>query len=521
MSNHSGMIKFGPYYMHGDEKYFVVGGEVLKPDMSEVGPNISRKIKALHNFYLSTFFQPLFYSPTDNKDQRNMSDLREMTKDYFENRYPPSDFSDDYLNLNPDNFLINLEKNIKDTNKFLQYATYNNALNVLKQNRKTLFAYSENINNVLQLFSMENMQFNENLLLNYKKNLDNSHELFKEKTKQYKSIVEEKFNVSNKFYDNNIDKYETAYDVIYIYSYIQAIFEQVDENLRSLKNTIKDKEKILKAEENFKFKGLIEELSQKEYHDPESFNSINKTRALLFFNKYIDEEISKELGGRIIKKYNKIRSIDQIKAYEINIEECAYTERLQNKENIIFYGVYSDFYPNIMFEPPENLTIENYHHGKDVVFATNCECPSKSEVYKLEWYVIDDMNNLTKQNNLTSQVGGLYKDKISKAEKIFVNYPSTRHLKYLSETYRTVLLNIIENGTYDKSIKELWERSTKSRSRIYMIESTFERYYNKIYPDATVNLRQYDTYLYYHLDLFMMDSMFELLYMPWSSTLSP
>ena len=141
-SEYKGNMLFGPYLVD-DKRYFYYEGEVVNQNLKSVN---RPQVEGLHNFYMKTYTDPLFYSPAAEDQQMNLSGFKRFEQDKILTRGCGLDYE-----VIPQQYLNELSQNYKSTNQFYRYASVENAQDLVEQNRQTVNGYSGMVSQFLEV----------------------------------------------------------------------------------------------------------------------------------------------------------------------------------------------------------------------------------------------------------------------------------------------------------------------------------------------------------------------------------
>ena len=141
-SEYKGNMLFGPYLVD-DKRYFYYEGEVVNQNLKSVN---RPQVEGLHNFYMKTYTDPLFYSPAAEDQQMNLSGFKRFEQDKILSKHCGLDYE-----VIPQQYFNELGKNYESTNQFYRYASVQNAQDLIEQNRQTVNGYSGMVSQFLNL----------------------------------------------------------------------------------------------------------------------------------------------------------------------------------------------------------------------------------------------------------------------------------------------------------------------------------------------------------------------------------
>lgn len=422
----NGNILYGPYQID-DESYFYYWGNVLNEDFEKVE---NTDVENLHNLYMKTYLDPLFYSPGP-KDEFDFSGFMNFSKNQFLTKKCGL-----HYDVFPDQYLEELEVNKKITDEFFEHPSLENAGKLLDQNRDTLSRYVDGIN-----------EFGQALKKNVTENrcFESDQDL---KRSNYFFITPERF--------------EITYPLLVNYT------KALNDNSRALMEDIRRRREILTGggipslPSTTKPEGLS--LSEVSWEGTET--AIDKKEAVESTNERRKKEyeifnLKEEFGADGLKLINK----DEVKQFKMKLN-CI-------KNSSLVYGVEKDIYPNI-FLATKPRDIE--YNSTSLNFFASCRCPYSEET-RLDWYMLNDLyEDVSKEKAGNSQQRDT---RIGEIEHVFLKYPGTETAEKLSSAYYRELVENIKSDRFDETISVLWSRSQKEKTKIHRFRETFDDFYNK------------------------------------------
>ena len=507
-------LLYGPYLVD-ESKYYYQKGQVLN---NRLKPVSNTKVEGLHNFYLKTYLDPLFYSPTNSKDL-NLSDFEK-----FEEQKILSEYCGLEYDLIPGIYFENLEQNQKTTERFLKYASERNADRVLSQNLNTTESYSEYVTNFIDLINRD----------------VSGNECFANDTENYGLAKATRTPV----------QYRLDSQVLLNYS------SMANDNIEALVGEIEYREKILKSENetnltigrlelenySYSYESVFGPQKAKEEMNERRIDEITSLAEATDEDAYEEtqedednqeeqthkhgeeththedektpDDTEKEVSGPVELTLNQWRDVRLVE--EVPVQYDLKPSCLE-RNSIPVYGWDKNIYPNIML-------------GEDTLFKdrpkylrelfTLSRCPYV-ELTRLNWYVTDGLYRDISQEPINTNYEGPRSIQVTEAERIFLEDPGDETLSQLSKVYKMALKDNLNSDKFSQELPIFWRRSLQESSRLHKFEPTYDDFYNdkhmrvwdKYFPqpgprsDASV----YNNFL-------LLESTYALTFMTWSDS---
>ena len=450
MVEYNGTILFGPYHIDDpDEGFYILEGNVYDSKLREV---TNDKVIFLHNFYLYTRSNPLFYSPYDDIEQINFTKFENFSEEQY-----LSVSCNQTLENYPKEYYKELTKNILATDEFLENPSTYNAYALIEQNEITFNAYSLGLNNIIDGFvnpTIENSSCSDN--------------------------VEYEFTTNYGFFIPYTDK------KIYVDN-ILSILDQFNQNTKNLNEEIQYRKKVLSGEKDFIYPKLI--LSKTHEEKLNDYYSREMAIDLLELRSINDVAMREGLDSQqeiTNETYESRLNVADINISKIQFPDVKEEELYLFELNLIcfpfdkglVYGIDKDIYPNIFLATYFDKSLDN--------LLSICACPYVAQT-SLHWELIYDMFQRIGNQPISDYFSEPQDQELAEtvnhmnaAEEDFLNYPSQDNLQFLSQTYRKVYFEHLEKGVYNENLEEIWKRHILIDSKIYLYKKTFDRYYKNL-----------------------------------------
>jgi len=144
-ADYEGSLIFGPYYVQ-ENSYYYHRDRVLNKNLETVS---KPEVEGLHNFYLKTYLDPLFYAPKDS-GASNLSKFDRFEQDKILAKHCGLEYD-----LIPGDYFEDLEENHEATERFLTNASSKNAENLIAKNTEATASYSKYINRFINLIDRD------------------------------------------------------------------------------------------------------------------------------------------------------------------------------------------------------------------------------------------------------------------------------------------------------------------------------------------------------------------------------
>lgn len=548
-SNNDGNIVYGPYHVEG-EKYYYYDGSVLD---SEFSSTTKPEVKGLHNFYLKTYTDPLFYSPAESDSAYNFSSVNAAETGKLLTQECGLEYD-----VVPEKYHSNLSKNVEVTEQFLEHASLENANNLIEQNKQTTSSYSDMVGNYVDLLSKdlsdnscfgedaeysglnvetptpEQIKINDEVLINvFRMANENSEQLNRDIESRSQLLDGAPLNLTSP----NVTLDESTSPAQVDYTPEEAVEEM---NIRRAyeKHTLGT---TTQYDEDYGLEDGDEEpvgddpnADEFEDDDSETVNyteddeSVNYTEDSQSGQTYEDTVDTGDETG-IDENYNtfQVESLDNRTRENLKtVSEVPRAYDLKSacvsESTVPVYGWDKNVYPNIISGKELEFSSSAY---VDEQIAPNifssCNCPNAG-LTRLSWYVVDGAYEEIEGDRLFTQFEGEIADKIQTAENVFLTDPGQEKADQLGDTYHAGLVDNLEKNRYSSDIPEVWERSTRQRSKLEKLERSYDDFYNERHMDiwrSYFNIeegekvpRQQYNYFFTTESLYMMDIM------PWSDS---
>ena len=468
----NGSIVYGPYLIN-DTRYFVHGNRVLDENLK---PSDKQRVKRLHNFYLKTYLDPLFYSPEEpGKDL----DLDGFEK--FESQKILTDRCGLEYDLIPQKYFESLEKNHRATEKFIKKASRENAENLMQKNRESIKAYSEYIGNFTQVLT---------------KNVS-GNKCFRNGSIENSVIV-----------TLTPGKHQIKTETLLNYT------RMANENAEKLVKDLRDREKLLTSSKKL---NITYNVKIPSFYGEADFDW-NETET----RRIINERRTREYSSKNLEKTGMdLITVDKVNKFLMQ-PVCLENQTLE------ITGTRKDVYPNIITR--DRVFSESHQFdGLFENFFSVSKCPYVEET-RLNWYVMDGIQEKLNKGLVSEEYSGTDENRLESAENIFIQEPDQRHFKELSDTYNQILRKNLAQDKYSDSLGDIWRRGTQSKSKIDQFKDTYNDFYNNYHmkvwqsywptpvsENGTVPRRnKFRPSKYF--SFILMESEYPLTFMTWSSS---
>ena len=489
IAEYRGETIYGPYHIE-NRKYFYHDGDILGPDLKE---RTSKDARRLHSFYMENYFDPIFYSPTSN---RNQSDLSGFEK-YEEDKVLTERCGLEYDTI-PSGYLESLGNNMRTTDSFFSHASVENAEALINSNRRTLNGYLDYISS-----------FTTNLNLNLSQN-----ECFTDSISQEGVSLVTRTPSSSKINRQTLADYASM----------------ANQNALMLDREISSREALLDNSTGFEIERYNHSFVNRSYsydvfmNQSEAFMDFNDRRR----NEVVELDETQEGAITPDDGTGEEESTGQDQP-DLNLSEEQKEEvRLLEKDprgyeidtyctindTDFVYGEQMNIYPNII-SGVEKRYKNNEPYLKD--FYTACRCPYV-EISRLNWYVVDEFNKYLDSESYS----GPSADKVEAAERNFRNYPGQDSMRQVSDSYDEAVRESLRNGEINRELPEMWRMSRQQESKLHKFRSAYDDFYNDYHMEVWKDYfplegdRNYSAAQYYYF--FLMGSEYPMHFMTWSDS---
>jgi len=422
LSDYQGSILYGPYRDDKFDVYYVNGDLVLDDSFSVVEKPY---IMGLHKFYLKALLEPIFFSPFDSEDEIDFKVFKNFSQDQFLARECGLE-----MDIYPVRFMEELTINHRFTMLFFEYPSYETALSLLLQNEKTVDAYLEGVNGLIDSLQID----------------------LSSATCNPQSELED--------YDRMNYMFGTAHSNHTItYNLIVDNVKRYNNNAMFIEHELSKRKSILRGDKIYELPSVNVDPDYEGSYDIDDIVKNETIRRL--YNAFFTEDNTTYF----------ISEDDPISLYEVDLN-CF------SDEPGLLYGVDKDLYPNVMLACRADLKNEYYKRGSFDSPFTSCTCPYVEEL-RLYWYLIDDMVSKVQVDKLSDRFVEYDSELLKSAEDLFLEYPSQRNVEYLGSVYKSTLYGLLRDDKFHPIIPELIRRSTQIDSKIYLFKKTFDDYYNE------------------------------------------
>lgn len=508
---YQGSIIYGPYLVNG-EKFYYHNDNVLNERLRKVQ---NKEAESLHNFYLQTYLDPLFYSPTDGEN----FDLSGFEK--FENQKILAEYCGLNYDLIPQEFFNEVERNHKVTESFLTHASRQNAMKLQSQNLNTTKAYSDYVSDFINLTNRDvsdNKCFNDDSInsgmakatrtpVQYRIDsgtILNHSEMANNNVKELLKDVEERNDILSSEREFKLEVNSvTLENRSYVYENMMTPSEAKEEmNARRVSELT---ELSMMAEEH------DEEEDSHTHEGSESSHTHGEETHTHEEENSQDSKTTATEKKLTLEQWNELRLVDEIPT-KYDVEPICL-----EKDTVPIYGWDKNVYPNIILAQ-EGLYSMNPGYVKD--FFSLSRCPYV-EITRLNWYVNDGLYREIEDSNMSESYNGPNKSTVERAEQLYLENPGDETLSQLSSGYRMALVKSLEKGRYDSELPQLWKRTTQEKSKLHKFETTYDDFYSKehmevwddYFANPGPNARQsvYNNFL-------LLESIYGLTFMTWSDS---
>lgn len=442
-AEHEGKMVFGPYLIE-DRRYYYSEGKVLNNNLSSVN---RPEVIGLHNFYLKTYLDPIFYSPGENF---NLSGFDRFEEDKV--LVGPCGLEYDVV---PQDYFDDLEVNKEETEAFFRHASMQNAEDLVKQNRETIDGYAGMVGGFVDLINKD-----------VEKN-----DCFVDVRGEGDGIALSTYTPVN---------YGITDEVLVNYS------RMANENARVALSQVESRERILQGE--------------KSYSIEKTNRSVNSEVVGNHSLKYNSTEALEEFNSRRLDEYtdlfNQSSVSENVSEEKLELNDFADEKKVREKARLAdkapkkfdirsyclggdftpVYGWDKDVYPNII--SGESLVQDSEESSNLKDFFTVCRCPYV-EITRLKWHVMSDQYQGVSENRLSRNYTGLNKKAVSEAEASFLRDPGELTFSNLSESYESSLRENLRRGHFDSSMPLMWRRNIQQESRIHRFEEAYDDFWNE------------------------------------------
>lgn len=368
------------------------------------------------DFFLLTYIKPIFFTPTDYDGQVNFSKFDDLSDIKFFKDYTKK--TGHKIDIYPGDFLREYEINNDMTKIFLSKPTYENAVKLSSQQKKTLAAYSVDLGNFI-------------------KSIDDSQDyLFMMRNGQILTKVQ-----------------------------LKQMLTEMNDNLAYILAQIQIRDEVLNGTMGYSLPDVKRpELSEFETFAPNGVISKSTAKALYSLYTYYADDKDKTY------KDSLTYSEDNFKLYKINLY-C------WEKDSGYVYGIDENVYPNVLLAERGMIKFDYEHLLEWDNGFTSCTCPFTDEE-RLNWYLVDDMvkkiskrkinsvseyeqfflDNPTQKNlELLAQVyrSQLYQDmKDSKKDNLAILWKRMNQIETKTYLYNTVMDDIDWNAHFAPFVVE-------------------------------------------------------------------
>jgi len=521
-SNKDGKILYGPYHVEG-EKYYYYDGSVLDSQFSTTN---KPEVKGLHNFYLKTYTDPLFYSPAENESAYNFSGINAAEKGKLLTQECDLEYD-----LVPEKYHNNLSENVERTEEFFEHASLENANELIQQNKQTTSSYSDMVGNYVDLLSKDlsdnkcfsedaeynglnvqtptpnQVKINDEVLINlFRMANQNSEKLTAEIDSRRTILSGENSNLESKEVSrSNQTTVRADYTPQEAMSEMnkRRIYEKTNVWTPSMTNqsrygenlTMNQFESQNYSHEGYTYQSYVLIENGRNYSDREGFNysqsdgeDINYAQSETESQEpdYVDngenagdennyesfdaESIPQELR-------NKAKTVDsKPKAFDLE-SACV------NSETVPVYGWDKNIYPNMISGKKLEFSASSYV-GEDIapnVFSS-CNCPT-GHTTRLSWYNVNQAYESVNNRRIHASYDGPSSDKVRDYENIFLADPGENTAENVGKTYKNALIESLNQSRYSSEIPHLWKRSIKQSSKLDNMKSVYDDFYNERHMD--------------------------------------
>ena len=473
-------LLFGPYILE-DERYYYHRDKVLN---SNLRPVSKTEVEGLHAFYIKTYLDPLFYSPTKSQEF-NLTKFERFEQDKILSKYCGLEYD-----LIPGDYFEDLEENHEATQRFLINASRKNAENVISQNTEATSSYSKYINQFINLINrdvsnnrcFDNKSENYGLakatrtptqyridsktLLSYSDTANNNAEQLLKDIQKREKILNSKTDFTIKT-GNNLGK-QLSFNSDnslenYSYSYKEVLGPQEAKDEMNNRR-IGEVTGLESSEDENETEDEPENDSEEDHtHGQDTHTHEGKDEE--------DEDENSELKG---EQWEEVRLVEDIPTqYDVK-PSC------MEREMVPVYGWDKNIYPNLILG--QDILFKNKpEYLRD--FFTLSRCPYV-ELTKIKWHTTDGLYRDIKENPVNKDYNGPKSKKIEKAEEIFLGNPGEESLSQLSDSYELGLKTSLKSNSFDNNLPVLWGRSLQERSKLHKFETTYDDFYNEEHMDV-------------------------------------
>ena len=515
-AEHKEGILFGPYLLN-DSNYYVYENKVLNAERDEVN---NTRVRGLHNFYLKTYFDPLFYSPSNQEP---------FQKEYeqFENDKILSRYCDLEYDLVPTSYFESLNENHNKTGEFFKTASYENAKRLLESNLQATKSYSEYVGNFLEL-TQKNISGNKCF-----RGVETSGIAKATRTPTQYRIDDE---------------------------VIRSHVKMANRNSKILLQTIEERKKLLKAQKTVNLSSEVPELvrpSQKyeelispaEAKDEMNKRRVDETSETLNLEEKNDE--AEKESSHSHGPDTHTHSGEETNNSEEDSGEPVHGSQAENGDDERELTPEQEKFARLVEEEPVQFDVEpfcmernqtpiygwdrniypNLIRGQDILlqdkramvrdFFTVSRCPYV-EITRLKWYNLNDLYTKVETKKLSKDYSGKSSADLKKAEEIFLENPGEKTIDQLSRSYTYALKESLKEGRLPEQTSSMWRRSLQEESKLNAFEDTYEDFYNEQHmrvwdsyfpePSSNESRRVYNNFL-------LLESLYALNFNTWSDSI--
>jgi len=294
----------------------------------------------IEDYFLLTYIKPIFFSPQDYEGQIDFSKFEDLSETSFFKEYTKNTGRE--IDIYPGDFLNEYEKTNTQTRIFLAEPTYENAVKLNMQQKRTLAAYSVDLGRFIS--SIDANQ-------NYSFMMRNGQVITKKE--------------------------------------LRDMLSDLNDNMAYILAQIQIREEILNGQMGYSLPDVNKpDIAEFEVFTEDDFdNTISKSTAKDLFSLYTYYADDR-------KETHRDYSEDDFKLYKINLK-C-----WQNDSGFV-YGISEDVYPNVLLAQKDMIK-EDYRfaYNWDNGF-TSCTCPY-TDVERLNWFLVDNMYEKITKDTINS-----------------------------------------------------------------------------------------------------------------------
>lgn len=509
-SNNNGNIVYGPYYLKG-KKYYYYDGSVLDSEFSNTN---KPEIEGLHNFYLKTYTDPLFYSPAENHSAYNFSSINAAETGKLLTQECGLEYD-----VVPEKYYSSLSENVVVTEKFFEHASLENANNLIQQNKQTTTSYSDMVGNYVDLLSKNlsdnkcfgedaeynglnvqtptpnQIKINDEVLVNvFRLANENSKELERDIDRrseilQGKSFALKTRNVSVSEASSTLEADYTPEEAVEEMN-LRRRFEKLMVGGRSQSSYDGDV-----SEDDYSSRTEYLDQDEQETSDSNPYDIQEDNNSVEYVedgvqSRYQDDEAGDQSNESGIPENYRSYADNLPDYFESQVKTVKETQNAYDLSSVCVesstvpvYGWDKEIYPNVISGKKLEFRASSYVQEEIApnIFSS-CNCPTGG-LTSLSWYVVDGLFNEVEGDRLFTDFEGENSKQIKTAENVFLADPGENTAGQLGQVYENALTSGIKKDSYSSGIPKLWKRSVQQKSKLEKLKGPYSTFYNEEHMD--------------------------------------